>query len=395
MDLYNSFRGRAKDLSLRKKVLLIIFVSLTVHTTLAAYSTTIDYSAHKVDDYRLYMARTSTILHGGILYRDVYTEPPPGIVYILLIPAIFGNTPVSYMTFFTFLNTLTALILFYITKRGGEEDALLLSLLFLTNPVVFLTATTAHQDEAVVGFIFIVGLYLILRGRYRLASLETSFGFWTKMWTAFLIPYIILRKESLLRERLVYVAVMAAVTAAMTLPYLYFCPKEFTFFLRYYFLTVHGRESGGITLWHFLDFMNLKPPSLFFYGTLATGEIYFLYQYWRDKMVMWRSLAAAVLWFFIFYPKIHYGYYIILLLALLPYAPKIKGSVISFYLIGVLGILQTGFWLKNIPRGPYMIYPLLVGVFIMLMLFYLLLRLLKLEEDPRGVQFWEDEDNGE
>ena len=246
-----------------------------------------------------------------------------------------------------------------------------------------------------VGFLFVVGLYLLLRGRYRWASLETGFGFWTKMWTAFLIPYLLFRRGMKRREVVICVVILSAVTLVMTVPYLYLCPEEFTFFLKYYLLTIHGRESGGITLWHFLDFMDLKPPSLFFYAVLSTGGLYFFYNYWRGKMLMWRSLSAVVLWFFIFYPKVHYGYYIILLLTVLPYAPRIKGGILSLYLIGVLGILQTAFWLKYFPRGPFMIYPLLLGMVVILTLFYLLIRIIGLESDPRGTLCWEAENENE
>jgi len=90
-----------------------------------------------------WIARSETILSGGLLYRDVFTTTPPLTNFLMLIPSlvpiVVGNinpwATLSYMVYFSLFNLFTALLLIRMlpTRTAGFWAAII----FLLNPLTF------------------------------------------------------------------------------------------------------------------------------------------------------------------------------------------------------------------------------------------------------------------
>ncbi len=85
---FDPILARISALSPGRKLLLYAIIAIVVYGTMIVVDNAFLMSAIDPDlshpDMDVYRARTQTILDGGLLYRDVHTETPPMINYILV-----------------------------------------------------------------------------------------------------------------------------------------------------------------------------------------------------------------------------------------------------------------------------------------------------------------------
>ncbi|HNU35146.1 MAG TPA: hypothetical protein PKJ15_00980, partial [Methanomassiliicoccales archaeon] len=114
---FDRLLGRIASLSPERKLLLYGAIALLVYGTMIVVDNAFLMAAIDPDlshpDMDVYRARTQTILDGGLLYRDVHTETPPIINYLLVPGQLLGGAEhdwvwSAYFSLFAFL--LTALL---------------------------------------------------------------------------------------------------------------------------------------------------------------------------------------------------------------------------------------------------------------------------------------------
>lgn len=330
-----------------KKSLLLVLIAILVYGTVIALEGPVimemfgEENVHP--DIDVYRARTSTILNGGLLYADVHTETPPLINY-LLVPAQLlggGDHVWVYSAYFSFFGLLSAMLIYHVLRRYDDHLAFMMSLLFVLSPFGFIEAGTGN-DETIVAFTVLVPALLMILERNRLASVAMGLCIWTKMWAILLVPIHFLRRRTW-KERGLMIGIIGAISAAVAAPFLILCGDDFTWFLRYYFIGNSERKIEGFSVFQFLESGGYGVPmavelALVLLGLLAA----YLYAYRKD-LGKWESITLALAVFFVLYPKIHTGYYLIPIMFLLAWAAENRMIAARCFLMYVPVILAVAF----------------------------------------------------
>ncbi|MDD5778154.1 MAG: hypothetical protein PHU95_01735 [Candidatus Thermoplasmatota archaeon] len=268
-------------------------------------------------DNQLYVQRAQTILDGELLYRDVETQTPPLINYLLVPPVALGGSPLAFEIYFSFFIALTVLALFAVLSRLDEKKALWVALAFLFVPTTLVTPTLARQDESIVVFFFLLPLLLMYVSRSRhLYALFAALGIWLKMHSVFLVLPLLLKSNR--RQALQEMGVMAGVSLAVTLPFFLLALDQFVWHLRFYLLGEGDEALQGISLWRILESQGYAVPSLLLIGVMGTALLVIYYHSYRYRLGIWKTVALTLLAYFVLYPKIHYEYFLILFAVLIP-----------------------------------------------------------------------------
>jgi len=290
----------------RRKVLTLLVTTIIIYGPAIAYflsNTSIQY------DYDIYRERTQTIIDGGLLYRDVHTETPPLINFILVPAQLLGGGDSAYVwgayeAAFAFL---LACLLYFATRRWDETRAFYLGTMALLCPFLLIESATG-EDGAIVAFVFFAGAVSMLHGK-RYAPVAIALGVWTKMWPVLLLPIELMRAKGC-KRRTEVIVLAAIITLVITLPFLVLCFDEFVEFLSFYFLNDPSRPSGGRSMWNFLRDGGYGVPSMIEL-TLVLGALLATYLYSNHRgWSTWKSITFTMLVFILFYPKMHIGYYV-------------------------------------------------------------------------------------
>jgi len=285
-------------------------------------------------DNQLYINRASTILHGKLLYKDVDTQTPPLINYLLVPPVYFGASPLAFEIYFSFFIVLTSLAIFYFLSFIDEKKAFLSAIAFLFIPTTLVVPTFARQDEAIVSFFFILPLILAVKNKNRYAyTFLSSIGVWIKMHSIFLIPPIFLKLKG--KEMLKHIAIILAVSAAVAIPFLLVAFDQFTWYLKFYFLGKGGKLEG-ISLWRILDSQGYAVSKMALIAVMIISFLVVYYIAYRKKFGVWKTVSLTFILYFILYPKIHYEYFLMLFALLMPYLIENKKMILMLYAISLL-----------------------------------------------------------
>ncbi len=322
----------------------------------------------------MWVARGNTILEGDLLYQDVRTETPPVINLALTVPVAFGGSLLAFQLFFTLCNILVALILYETIRSRDERLGALVAILYIVNPFTLWHATFYTQDEPLVLLFYLIPLALLVRGMFYQSAMALSIGIWAKMWPLLLAPMYILERRPIV-DRAKAVAIIGGVSAVIIVPFLLTCPEDCTWFIRSYFLGAEGESAPGYSFWSFLDLRGLRPPA---WAMLALVGAAVLGGYWyahKHAWGHWRTATLVTILFFVTYPKMHSGFYLLPLALLLPYiANDLKLYALTFVMFGtVMGSMKFADGNFD-PSGAMIAVPLLLTLTTDLILLYLLYR---------------------
>jgi uncharacterized membrane protein len=269
----------------------------------------LDSSFGPTPDLHIYQERTSLILNGGIIYRDLDIESPPLINYVLLPAQMIGGEWWAYEAYFSFFILLTALSIYMVMRRWDAHRAMLASLLFLICPFALQDATWGIQDEPMVAFFYILPVLLFLSGRKGLSAVAAAFGFWIKFLPIIIYPDALVKLKGR-REVLGNIAIAVITSILIALPFLLLCPIEFLGFPSYYLLGRSGEGSAGMSVINLVGQGGFQLPGLVGAG-LTIGVLtlsYYLVHRW--KLDIWRAAMLTTVMFLSVYPMIRLGYYI-------------------------------------------------------------------------------------
>lgn len=285
-------------------------------------------------DNQLYINRAKTILKGNLLYKDIDTQTPPIINYLLVPPVYFGGNPISFEIYFSVFIILTIILIYHFLSPIDEKKAFLSAIAFLFIPTTLFVPTFARQDESIVVFFFILPLLLIYYNRNKYAyTLFSSLGVWIKMHSIFLIPPLLLRSKK--GELLKHILIIIFVSLIITIPFLLFAFKEFVWHLKFYFLG-EGGELEGISVWRILDSQGYPIPNILLISLFLISLLLIYFYSYQKRYSIWKTICLTLLFYFILYPKIHYEYFIMLFAIFIPYFIENKRNMAILYMISIL-----------------------------------------------------------
>lgn len=328
--------GKITLLDWKRKVAVLFLITIVVYGT--GIATDMMYISKDVapelshPDVPRYQDRAQTILDGGLLYRDVHTETPPIINYILVPAQLLGGGDHIWVwsIYFSLFAFFLATIMYVSFRKVDENKAYLASFMILLCPFL-VTESSLGEDESIMAFMFMLAAILMFYDKKRWSAIAIALGIWTKMFPLLLLPTEFLRQRAL-KDKVVLVAVVTLVTVLVTGAFIILCYDDFTYFLNFYFLGDSNRPTGGQSFWHFLNMGGLEIPRLVELGIIGAGMI-FTYLYCHvKKLGVWESMTLVMLAFFVLYPKVHTGYYAIIFALLVVWAVENKGIALRIYL---------------------------------------------------------------
>jgi len=259
-------------------------------------------------DLNFYRDRAENILDGKVPYVDFYSESPPLIMYLFLVPQLAGGSTQAYQLFFAAFAILTALMLFLFLREVDERKAMAASILYLVYPLGMMEFGFGVQDEAITIFLFVLPLLLLLQNRAAASGAVSFVGVLTKMFNVIILPWTFLHCDN--RGRLKMVLAFGLLALLVIVPFMILFPGELPSF-SYYFLGDPDSPTGGssISPWHYLGELGLGLPGWAGVAlTLAGLAASSLYAYWK-KMSLWQGAALVTMAFFVTYPKILLVYF--------------------------------------------------------------------------------------
>lgn len=345
-DRWEKYSKRLRSRSMLQKLAIYAVLTLVVYGTLIAVDNIVlvnalgEWNPHP--DLDRYRDRAQTIIDGDLLYRDVHTETPPIINYLLVPPQLLGGAENDWVwgAYFSLFAFLLASMIYLSLRHRDELKAFFAGGVVLTSPYTVLESSTG-QDEPIVVFIFMLAVILMYLQRRHLASTAIGVGIWTKMFPILLFPVHFLQQRRW-KDRLMVVLIGLGTTALIALPFVLLCWDDFSFFLNFYFLGEEGRPTGGHSTWHFLALGGWVLPNLVQLLLLGAAMAFaYLYPYYK-KMPVWPSVTLMVMVFFAFYPKVHGGYWIIVVALLSVWAAQNRKIFLRTVLAFIPMLLATG-----------------------------------------------------
>lgn len=314
-----------------------------------------------------WIARSETILNGGLLYRDVFTSTPPLTNLLLLppslIPILVGMVnpwaTLSFMVYFSLFNLFTALVLL---KTGPSKTAgFWAAVLFLLNPLTFGNTVLRRQDESIVVFFIAVSLLFILKNQHTRAAIAIGVSLLVKLTGGLLIPAAFFNKRNWR-----YIVIPPLVFFIGLLPFFILAGRDAIFWDFTTSGAQHPFQFKGVSLMTLWNAMNvgtrqisiLPVAILMIVGVVGAAAIIARYRFGIvEDMII---LTTAV---FLFSPKLHTGYFSILVL-LMAMLIKDWRLAILYFLFGALALVADFYkW----PIIDYQIaFWLMVGVLILM-----------------------------
>jgi len=337
-------------------LLIVVYLAIAyfVHEPRGYYGT--------VDQPRFadpWIARSETLLNGGLLYKDTFTATPPLTNFLLVLPSLvpiyFGNvnpwSTLSYMLFFSLFNIFTAFVVYrMIPDRSTGFKA---AVLFLLNPLTFGNTILRRQDESIVVFFIALSILFMFQERHTVASIAIGVSTLVKLSGAFIIPIALLHFRDwryLVIPALVFILVMA--------PFLLLAGSDAIFFDPGTDRGQHPFQFKGVSLpalWNQMSSdsgqITLLPVSAAM--VFATGITLLIIAWKRFGLLEDMILLSTVI--YVFSPKLHTGYFSLLVMLMAPLIRN-KAAAVVYMAFGAIAVLadfykwpiadfQMAFWL--------------------------------------------------
>ncbi|MFQ6100126.1 MAG: glycosyltransferase 87 family protein [Anaerolineae bacterium] len=314
-----------------------------------------------------WIARAETIVSGGLLYRDVFTTTPPLINLLLVPPALvsglFGHVnpwaTLSFMTYFSLFNLFTAYALLFTTR--DREEGYRAALYFLFNPLTFGNSLLRRQDEPILAFFFSLALLFLLHRRHWKASAVIGLTLLVKLSGALMIPIAFLRTRDWR-----YLIIPPIIFGLVFAPFLLAAGKSAIFWDVSKERTQHPFQFRGVSLgalW--AQAHEGQPPvSLAVYSAiLVMGSAIVLALIVWKPLGLLEDLTLLTTTGLLLSPKLHCGYFSLLVLTMAPLLRKYRIGVF-YFLFGLLALVA------DMCKWPVRNYPvafwLMVAVFVIL-----------------------------
>jgi hypothetical protein len=325
-------------------------------------------------DLDIFRDRAGTILDGDLLYRDTdnVTLTPPVINYLLTPPMILGDDIIVWQLWFTGFTFLTSGLMFLmISSLANNRVGFTAALFYQSSPFAVYTTAAMVQDDTIIPLFLLFIMAMIIKKLWYKAALFAGIGTMTKLFPALVAPLIFFDSNDWkTRFRIVGLGIGSAFL--ICLPFLIFAGDEFIPFLEFYLL---GKEPVGITgleediaiargmsMWAFLARVNLVVPTGLLHGLFILSIIGIWTMVGKGNLDSIRGFSLCILAIFILYSKLHYGYHLMLLVALIPWSMHDYRRILGLFMAALVARIVHLEWRDylNLPGGE--LIPLLLAI---------------------------------
>lgn len=343
-----TFVENKAKLSNKSIVLFLFLFTATISAPmLVGYTVDNDPARAEDKDIEIFRDRAQTILDGNLLYRDTerITVTPPLINYLFTPVLLLGDSLLMWMVWFSFFLFLTSVVLFFILEAFFDRRlAIAGSAMYSASPFGQFTSVAMLQDDSIIVFFLALSLLFLTRKRWYLAATAFGLGTMTKLFPALCAPLAFTAPDNW-KVRTTVVTIGFSIGLAVSLPFLILAYSEFMQFLEFYLFGVQPQSSNqsfasfspieqrGMSFWRYLGETIVFVPSKILHGIFVIALLSTWYGAFTNRLNLNAAFTLCILWIFIFYSKIHYGYHMMALLVLIPYA--IHDTLKLWSLIGI------------------------------------------------------------
>jgi len=130
------------------------------------------------DLINVFYPQATSVLQGFVPYRDFPTSYSPGFVYLIALPLLVWNDPLSINMMFVGFDFLALVVGYKYAKRKlSTPDSRLYVWFYVFLPLSWLFIVFWNQDEAIACFFLILSATFVLSRRENLASFTLGLGF--------------------------------------------------------------------------------------------------------------------------------------------------------------------------------------------------------------------------
>lgn len=186
-------------------------------------------NAENWQDFALaYAPAAQAFMHGFLPYRDFFYPYPP-----LFLWSLAALSPFPFASWLAGLplvaaDALTTVPVYLIARQlAGDRNSKLVSILFIFAPTNLYYADYLLLNPPLTTLLLLTSVYLLLRGRYGWSSLVLALSVGMKQTALFALPVVLLivwKRTGRKSEALRYLAAVASVCLAFSLPYLVASP---------------------------------------------------------------------------------------------------------------------------------------------------------------------------
>ncbi|MBN1877965.1 MAG: DUF2029 domain-containing protein [Anaerolineae bacterium] len=316
-----------------------------------------------------WIKRGEIILSGGSLYEDGKTRTPPLTNYLLVPPVAFSKlfghqnpwATLSFMLYFSLFNLLTAFVLFFTPEKA--EEGYRYALYFLLNPLTFGNSVWRRQDESILVFAFALALLFAVRQKHKLSSMVVGISLLIKLSGGMIIPVTFFNTRNWQ-----YLVIPFVVFGLVFAPFFLNVGEAAVFWDVREKHNEHPFQYGGISLGRLWQRMvdNDLITLLWIYSIsfiLGVGAVLGLI-FWKPKG-LYEDFALLVSVVLLLSPKSHCGYFLILIMALVPILQRYRLQILYFVLPSTALLADMfNFPIRNYPVA----FALMIVVLAMLVL---------------------------
>lgn len=325
-------------------------------------------------DLEIFRDRAGTILDGDLLYRDTdnVTLTPPVINYLLTPPMILGDNIIIWQLWFAGFTFLTSGLMFLmISSLANNRVGFAAALFYQSSPFSVYTAAAMVQDDTILPLFLLFIMAMMLKKLWYKAALFAGVGTMTKLFPALVAPLIFFASNDW-KTRFKIVGIGIGIALLICLPFLIFAGDDFIPFLEFYLL---GKEPVGITgleediaiargmsMWAFLARVGLVVPTGLLHGLFILSIIGIWAMVGKGHLDSIRGFSLCILSIFILYSKLHYGYHLMLLVALIPWSMHDHRRILGLFLAALIARIVHLEWRDylGLPGGE--LIPLLLAI---------------------------------
>ncbi len=356
------FERKGKSSNKSIVLFLFLFTATISAPMLIGYQIDNDPNRSENKDVDIFRDRAQTILDGELLYRDTekITVTPPLINYLFVPVLLLGDSLLMWMAWFAFFLFLTSAVLFFVLDAYFDRRlAIAGSMIYSASPFGQYTSVAMLQDDSIIVFFLALSFLFLTRKRWYLAASTFGLGTMTKLFPAICAPLAFTSPKQW-KTRIVVVAIGLSIGLAISLPFLILAYSEFMQFLEFYlfgtqpqstnqsFTSFSPIEQRGMSFWRYLGETVIFVPSKLLHGIFVLVLLTTWYGALRKRLNMHAAFTLCILWIFIFYSKIHFGYHMMALLVLIPYAMHDSRKLWSLVAVSFLARIVHRAWRDNL-----------------------------------------------
>ena len=358
---------RFETYSNKKIYITLFFLTFIICSPMViAYEIENDPARVEHKDLDIFRDRAETIIEGDLLYRDTdyVTLSPPIINYLFVPAALLGGSALIWVCWFAMFVFFSSVILYQILiSFVGKRYAIAGSVFFIVSPFSMYTTIRMMQDDAIIVSFLLLALLFIIRKSWYKAAAVFGLGTMTKVFPALCAPLAAIGPK-LWKDRFKAMTIGLGIGILVTLPFLLYATDEFLQFLNFYLTgqqpasgeqlaeRVSDVEQRGMSFWRFFGEHIYFVPSSFLHLIFVLALLMTWVSALMKKIEIIPAFVLCILWVFIFYSKVHYGYHLMAFSLLIPWAlphPKQLAGLgfAGFFLIAVHRIWRDTSMIQN------------------------------------------------